>query len=173
MEDTATMATELDPTHDPAEALGIGRAGRTHWNLVPAALYEEALRRQEGSLAADGPLVCRTGQHTGRSPNDKFVVREPSTEHHIHWGAVNRAIDEASFDALHGTCRRISRTRIVFVARRAGRALTRRSKCPFASSPSSPGTTSSRETCSCPSTTRHVAGAPTRVHRHRRAEFHG
>ena len=95
------MAIELESTHDPAEALGIGRAGRTHWNLGPAALYEEALRRQEGVLASEGPLVCRTGQHTGRSPNDKFVVREPSTEHHIHWGGVNRAMEEAAFDALH------------------------------------------------------------------------
>jgi phosphoenolpyruvate carboxykinase (ATP) len=95
------MALELESTHDPAEALGSGRVGRIHWNLGPAALYEEALRRQEGVLACDGPLVCRTGQHTGRSPNDKFVVREPSTEHHIHWGSVNRAMEEASFDALH------------------------------------------------------------------------
>ena len=95
------MAIELESTHDPAEALGIGRAGRTHWNLIPAALYEEALRRQEGVLASDGPLVCRTGQHTGRSPNDKFVVREPSTEHHIQWGGVNRAMEEAAFHALH------------------------------------------------------------------------
>ena len=94
------MATELDRTHG-LEALGIGRVGRIHWNLGPAALYEEALRRREGSLAADGPLVCRTGQHTGRSPNDKFVVREDSSERLIHWGAVNRAIDEASFDTLH------------------------------------------------------------------------
>ena len=68
------------------EALGILRSGRVHWNLSPAALYEEALRRGEGALAAEGPLVARTGQHTGRSPNDKFVVKEPSSEQHVHWG---------------------------------------------------------------------------------------
>ena len=45
--------------------------------------------------------MCRTGQHTGRSPNDKFVVREASSERNVHWGAVNRAIEEAAFDALH------------------------------------------------------------------------
>ena len=95
------MATELESNARSARRSASVRAGRTHWNLGPAALYEEALRRQEGSLAADGPLVCRTGQHTGRSPNDKFVVREASSERHIHWGAVNRAIDEASFDTLH------------------------------------------------------------------------
>ncbi len=83
------------------EALGIVGSGRVHWNLCPAALYEEALRRGEGILAAEGPLVCRTGQHTGRSPNDKFVVRESSSERHVHWGNVNRPIEEASFEALH------------------------------------------------------------------------
>ena len=83
------------------EALGIVRSGRVHWNLSPAVLYEEAVRRGEASMAAEGPLVARTGQHTGRSPNDKFVVKEPSSEQHVHWGAVNRPVDEAKFDALH------------------------------------------------------------------------
>src|SRR3954462_11897785 len=77
------------------------RTDRVKWNLSAAALYEEAIRKQEGVIAAEGPLVCRTGSHTGRSPNDKFVVREPSSEQHIPWGNVNRPIDEASFDALH------------------------------------------------------------------------
>jgi phosphoenolpyruvate carboxykinase (ATP) len=64
-------------------------------------LYEEAIRRGEAQLAVNGPLVARTGQHTGRSPNDKFVVKEPSSDKHIHWGAVNRPFEEAKFDALH------------------------------------------------------------------------
>ena len=68
------MTTQVERAHG-LEALGIVRSGRVHWNLSPAALYEEALRRGEASLAAEGPLVARTGQHTGRSPNDKFVVR--------------------------------------------------------------------------------------------------
>jgi phosphoenolpyruvate carboxykinase (ATP) len=83
------------------EAVGIERSGHVHWNLGAAALYEEAIRRGEADLAADGPLVCRTGQHTGRSPNDKFVVREPSSEQHVAWGPVNRPIDADRFDALH------------------------------------------------------------------------
>jgi phosphoenolpyruvate carboxykinase (ATP) len=94
------MSTEVARAHG-LEALGIVRSGRVHWNLRPAVLYEEALRRGEGLLAAEGPLVCRTGQHTGRSPNDKFVVREPSSEAHVHWGNVNRPIDADKFDALH------------------------------------------------------------------------
>ena len=74
---------------------------RVHWNLSPAALYEEAVRRKEGVIAAGGPLACRTGQHTGRSPNDKFVLREPSSQAQIAWGKVNRAMEPAQFDLLH------------------------------------------------------------------------
>src|SRR6266498_2219815 len=74
---------------------------RVRWNLSVAALYEEAVRRKEGVIAAGGPLACRTGLHTGRSPNDKFVVREPSSEAEIAWGKVNRPMDPAQFDLLH------------------------------------------------------------------------
>src|SRR5262247_3715492 len=82
------------------EDIGIEGASKVHWNLSIAALYEEAVRRGEGLISADGPLVCSTGQFTGRSPNDKFIVREPSSEQHVAWGKVNRAIDQASFDGL-------------------------------------------------------------------------
>src|SRR3954454_1155345 len=74
---------------------------RVRWNLTEGALYEEAVRRQEGLIAADGPLVCRTGQHTGRSPNDKFIVRESTSESDIAWGGANRAMSPEHFDALH------------------------------------------------------------------------
>jgi phosphoenolpyruvate carboxykinase (ATP) len=94
------MTIQVERAHG-LEALGIVRTGRVHWNLSPAALYEEALQRGEAVLAAEGPLVARTGQHTGRAPNDKFVVREPSSEKHVHWGTVNRPIDPEKFDALH------------------------------------------------------------------------
>jgi phosphoenolpyruvate carboxykinase (ATP) len=82
------------------EEYGIRTSRPIHWNLGTAALYEHAIRRQEGELAIDGPLVCRTGAHTGRSPNDKFVVKEPSSEGHVAWGKVNRPIEQAHFDAL-------------------------------------------------------------------------
>ena len=71
------------------------------WNLAPAALYEEVIRRGEGMIAAEGPMVCRTGEHTGRSPKDKFLVREPGSEKDIAWGAVNRPMDPADFARLH------------------------------------------------------------------------
>src|SRR5579864_5183993 len=80
-------------------SLGI-RSDRVHWNLPTAALYEEAVRRNEGVLSADGPLACLTGRHTGRSPNDKFTVREGSSESQIDWGKVNRPMAPAAFDVL-------------------------------------------------------------------------
>jgi len=76
-------------------------AGIVHWNLTIPELVEAAVRRGEGVLAKDGPIVCSTGQHTGRSPNDKFVVREPSSEQHVAWGKVNRPVEVAAFDRLH------------------------------------------------------------------------
>ncbi len=83
------------------ERHGITNVPRVYWNLSVPALYEEAVRRREGSMAAAGPLVCRTGQHTGRSPNDKFIVREPSSEEKVWWSKVNRPIEPQFFDLLH------------------------------------------------------------------------
>src|SRR3954469_22387092 len=77
------------------------RSDRVKWNLSAAALYEEAIRNQEGVIAAEGPIVCRTGSHTGRSPNDKFTVQEPSSEKHIGWGKVNKPITQGQWDSLH------------------------------------------------------------------------
>ena len=71
-----------------------------HWNLGTPALYEAAVRRNEGRVAEGGALVCETGTHTGRSPNDKFVVREPSSERDVWWGTINRPFEPAQFDAV-------------------------------------------------------------------------
>ena len=85
------MSTEVE------RARGLDRDGiqtdRVRWNLSAAALYEAAVCRQEGVIAAEGPLACRTGQHTGRSANDKFVIKEPSSEKHVWWGKVNRPFE--------------------------------------------------------------------------------
>ncbi|GAC1536510.1 MAG: phosphoenolpyruvate carboxykinase (ATP) [Candidatus Velthaea sp.] len=81
-------------------ALGLDRVENVHRNLSVAELYEHALRRGEAVLGADGQLVVETGKHTGRSPHDKFLVREPGSEHNIDWGTTNKAIEPAKFDAL-------------------------------------------------------------------------
>src|SRR5262245_39860538 len=94
------MTLQVERAHG-LEALGIVRSGRVHWNLSPATLYEAALRNGEGALAAEGPIVARTGQHTGRSPNDKFVVKDAESDAHVKWGTVNKPIEPAKFDLLH------------------------------------------------------------------------
>ncbi len=78
----------------------INVAAKQHWNLGTAALVEHALRNHEGILAADGPLVVQTGQHTGRSAKDKFIVRDAETENTIWWGKTNADMSPAHFAAL-------------------------------------------------------------------------
>jgi phosphoenolpyruvate carboxykinase (ATP) len=79
---------------------GIDAGGRVHLHPSTSLLYTHALQANEGRLAEGGPLVVDTGRHTGRSPNDKFLVREPGSEDRIWWGTVNQSIDEARFEGL-------------------------------------------------------------------------
>jgi phosphoenolpyruvate carboxykinase (ATP) len=79
---------------------GIEATGTVHWNPSTAQLYMDAVRRGEGRIVEGGPLAVDTGVHTGRSPKDKFVVREPGSEDRIWWGDVNADISEESFEGL-------------------------------------------------------------------------
>ncbi|HET9228249.1 MAG TPA: phosphoenolpyruvate carboxykinase (ATP) [Thermoanaerobaculia bacterium] len=97
------------------ESHGITDAGTVYWNLPPARLYELAIQRGEGVTAADGPIVCLTGPHTGRSPNDKFVVSDPSIEADIWWGDVNRRFDREKLEGLLARAREHVRGRDLFV----------------------------------------------------------
>ncbi|QOJ15937.1 MAG: phosphoenolpyruvate carboxykinase (ATP) [Planctomycetia bacterium] len=95
--------------------IGLAHTGKANWNLSAPALVEAALRREEGVLSDRGALVCRTGPRTGRSPKDKFVVREPSSEKNVWWGDTNVAIDSAKFDALRSRLFEYLRARDIYV----------------------------------------------------------
>jgi phosphoenolpyruvate carboxykinase (ATP) len=88
------------------EQQGLAPRGTVHWNLVAPELIQAAIRRGEGELADMGPFVAVTSPHTGRSPNDKFVVEEASSKGDVWWGKVNRPFPEAKFDLLLEDVRR-------------------------------------------------------------------
>ena len=104
------MATTMHVS-DVAELLG---EGRTHFNLSPALLVEHSIRRDEAKLAANGSLVGYTNR-TGRSPKDKFIVKDETTAGRVAWGAVNAPIEPGKFDALYESVMEHLRGRELFV----------------------------------------------------------
>ena len=89
------------PVPPSAETLSFAAQAReVHWNLSRADLVAWSLRLNEGELSAEGALVARTGEFTGRSPKDKFTVRDALTESKVDWGTVNQAISPEHYDKL-------------------------------------------------------------------------
>ncbi len=87
--------------HHGLEHHGFRNIGRVYWTLNTPALYEQIIRRREGLLGHLGPVVVRTGEFTGRSPDDKVVVHEESSSDHIWWGDINRPFDEDHYKQLY------------------------------------------------------------------------
>jgi phosphoenolpyruvate carboxykinase (ATP) len=83
------------------EEAGIRETAAVHWNLGAARLMERALQLGEGHLSRQGALVVRTGQFTGRSPKDKYIVRDTNTHSAVHWGSVNQPLTEEQFDRIY------------------------------------------------------------------------
>src|SRR5512142_689102 len=83
------------------DAQGIATGAEIFWNLTTASLVEHAVRRGEGLLAKDGPLVVRTGKHTGRSAQDKFTVKDDLTENVIWWNSGNKPMASDAFERLY------------------------------------------------------------------------
>jgi phosphoenolpyruvate carboxykinase (ATP) len=80
---------------------GLSNLGTIHWNYNTPRLYEEIIKRNEGHIVHLGPVIVRTGDHTARAANDKFTVKEPSSEDKIWWGKVNKSFEIRQFDALY------------------------------------------------------------------------
>lgn len=94
----AAGKSALAPGSAKPVALNLGKAQR---NLSMPEIYEQAVRNGEVQLTLDGPLNAVTSPHTGRSPQDKFIVREAATEKDVQWGKINQPIDETTFDKMH------------------------------------------------------------------------
>ena len=102
------MATETKPervvpqreSSIGLEKQGLSPSGTVHWNLIGAELMLAAARKGEGEFAAMGPFVAVTTPHTGRSPNDKFVVKEPSSENDVDWGKINQPYSPENYEKL-------------------------------------------------------------------------
>ena len=94
-------AIERTSSRHGLEHHGLRPRRQVFWNLTAPKLYEHALQRQEGVLSSHGTLSVSTGEYTGRSPKDKFIVDEPSCHEHIWWGEVNQPFDSERFDDLH------------------------------------------------------------------------
>src|SRR5881394_196325 len=102
------MATEIRPQRNSVarengndlSKQGLSPRGRVHWNLIAPELFQAAARREEGEFADMGPFVAVTTPHTGRSPNDKFVVREARSESDVDWGKVNQPMLPGKYKLL-------------------------------------------------------------------------
>ena len=79
---------------------GIEPSSEVHWDLSPAGLYGTALARQEGELTEDGAFAARTAPHTGRSPLDRYIVRDATTADTVDWGPVNAPLPADAFQRL-------------------------------------------------------------------------
>lgn len=94
---------------------GLTNYRKVHWNHNTPMLYEEIIRREEGYLAHLGPIIVRTGAHTGRAAKDKFIVEEPDTKDLVWWGKVNVPFTDARFENLYRRIQAYLQSRDLFV----------------------------------------------------------
>lgn len=94
---------------------GLVNLNQVYWNLPAESLYEEIVFRGEGHISRNGPIVVDTGKHTARAANDKYVVREPSSEDHIWWGEYNRPYNPEAFNELISRLQGYAQGRDLFV----------------------------------------------------------
>jgi len=94
---------------------GLRNLNMVYWTLPTPALIERIVTRREGALAHEGAVVVRTGSHTGRAPNDKFIVQEGDAARLVSWGKINRPIDPEKFERLLMRLKAYFQGRDVFV----------------------------------------------------------
>lgn len=97
------------------KTIGLDGVGSAYWNLSPSELVEEAIVLGQGALTSTGALAIDTGEFTGRSPKDRFVVADAKTEDTVWWGDVNKKFDPQKFDALYNRMKAYLTGRDVYV----------------------------------------------------------
>ena len=97
------------------DLLGLRHLRRVNYQLNPAELIEMAINDEEGVVAKGGAFVVRTGKHTGRAPDDRFIVKEPMTQHLIDWGDVNKPFSADCFGWIFQKMQRYLRSADVYV----------------------------------------------------------
>jgi phosphoenolpyruvate carboxykinase (ATP) len=105
----------LKSTSASLSDIGLHNVKTAYWNLSPAELVQEAIIRGEGTLADSGALAADTGKFTGRSPKDRFVVKDALTKDSVWWGDVNIPFDENKFDALYNKVCKYFESKDVFI----------------------------------------------------------
>jgi phosphoenolpyruvate carboxykinase (ATP) len=112
------------PAQDQATALksdyglanhGLSNLNIVYWNLTTEALYEEIVFRSEGRISHQGPVVVTSGKHTARAAQDKYIVREPTTEDNVWWGEYNRPIAADKFNEIFSRLQGYVQGRDLFV----------------------------------------------------------
>jgi phosphoenolpyruvate carboxykinase (ATP) len=95
--------------------LGLSNLRKVYWNLPTEALYEEIVFRGEANISQMGPIIVNTGKHTARAANDKFIVREPTSEENVWWGQYNRPFAAEKFDELFARLQGYLQGRDIFI----------------------------------------------------------
>ncbi len=103
------------PSQHDLDNHGLRNLNMAYWNLTTGALVERIVTRREGVLLHEGAIAVRTGSHTGRAPNDKFIVCCQEDDENIWWGKINKQLDPQYFDRLLLHMRSYYQGRDVFV----------------------------------------------------------
>ncbi len=121
MNNILNIKTPAEPQADATKSdfgldnIGLINFRKVYWNLTTEALYEEIIFRSEAQISQLGPIIVNTGKHTARAANDKFIVRESTTEDNVWWGEYNRPYAPQKFDELYSRLQGFLQGRDLFV----------------------------------------------------------
>ena len=100
---------------DLGSSIGLKTTGNQFWNLTPAELVEDTILQGQGLLTDTGALAIDTGEFTGRSPQDRFIVEDAITKDAVWWGGINKGISEAHFETIYDRMKAYLAGRDVYV----------------------------------------------------------